>query len=82
MRIHWHTLAFKHSCGNQGTPLEVLVSADGCLCISGICIHCGENFDEAHSWASIMVNTTIVDYQKSLTVADPFEGVDLTKKPN
>lgn len=82
MRIHWHTLEFKHTCGRQGTILEVLVSCDGSLCLSGLCVICGEEFSESHPWASVMVNATIADYQKNLELKDPFEGIDPTKKPN
>lgn len=84
MKIHWHALPFTHiegdgsGCGKDASILEICVSADGCICVSGICIHCGEQFSSPEiPWATIMRSVAIKDYRTSLTVEVGGEFADM-----
>lgn len=77
MKIKWRALPFTHveadgsGCGKDATVLEICVSSDGCLCVSGVCIHCGEQFSSPElPWATIMRSVSIVDYKESLSLID------------
>ncbi len=73
MNIKWHALPFTHvednggGCGREAQILEICVSSDGCICVSGICITCGAQFSSPEMpWATIMRSVSVKDYRSSL----------------
>jgi hypothetical protein len=84
MKINFHVIPFKHSCGNNGTVLEMAARSDGTLAVSGVCIHCGVDFDEAYPWYAIMCSCSIMDYKRCQEFGkeDVFEDFVPIGKPN
>jgi hypothetical protein len=77
MVIKWRALPFTHQasdgsgCGKEASILEIAVSSDGALCVSGVCIQCGEQFSSPEMpWAVIMRSVSIKDFKESLSIAD------------
>ena len=62
MKIHWHKLSFKHSCGLAGTIIEVCVSRDGGITINGLCVVCGDEFSTEDTFANLIGKATMSDY--------------------
>lgn len=65
MNIIWRALSFPHSCGREGTILEVCVNRDGEITVSGVCAVCGEEFSVEDTFASIISKCAIKDYLDS-----------------
>lgn len=63
MRIYWHALSFTHSCGLEGTILEVCVSRDGGIAVNGLCVVCGEEFIIEDTLANLIGKSAIADYR-------------------
>ena len=79
MKIKWRALPFTHvasdgtGCGREATILEICASSDGCICVSGVCEHCGEQFSSPEMpWSTIMRTCSVMDYNDSL-VLEPSE---------
>ena len=64
VKTHFHAVGFNHSCGLEGTILEVCIRADGTLLLSGLCAVCGVQFSMEEPWAWLMVNCAIRDYTR------------------
>jgi hypothetical protein len=83
MVIRWRALPFTHiandgsGCGKEATILEICVSSDGCICVTGVCATCGEQFSTPEMvWADIMRSVSIKDYKDGLLVGKKTE-IDL-----
>lgn len=64
LTIRWRPLDFKHSCGLPGTILEVLVSSDGDICLSGLCAVCGKDFSASVGMVTAIRSCAIADYKQ------------------
>jgi hypothetical protein len=64
MKVHWHQLSFTHSCGREGTIMEVCVSSDGGIGVGGICVICGEDFSIEDTFAKLIAQSAIRDFLK------------------
>lgn len=85
--VRWHAVPVTHvatdgsGCGKEASVLEILVSSDGCICISGLCMHCGETFTSpAVNWWAMMQIATVKDYLQAEIPAEP-RNVVLCKEP-
>lgn len=67
MLIHWHSIPFNHSCGLEGTVLEIRATCDGDIILDGVCVMCGTQFSTKSTFIEIMRACTILDYEKGLT---------------
>ena len=84
MNILWHRIAFTHSCGLQGTILEVCVSRDGGIMFSGLCVTCGREFSIEDNFANLICKSAIQDYlrHKSQQPDDILANATIVGKPN
>ena len=62
MTIKWRGLPFIHRCGLKGTILEVCLSSDGSVAISGLCVVCGEEFTIEEDLFHIIGRMAVCDY--------------------
>lgn len=88
MIIGWHALPFTHieedgsGCGKDATMMEICVSSDGYICVSGMCHHCGVQFSSPQvAWATIMRNVAIKDHLRQVSVSDALEDMDVRGRP-
>ena len=84
MKIMWHRIAFTHSCGLQGTILEVCVSRDGGITFQGVCVTCGQEFSVEDTMADLIAKSAIKDYLhcKSQQPEELLINATITGKPN
>ena len=90
MVVRWHALPFTHidsaghGCGKDAQILEICVASDGSICVSGVCITCGEQFSSPEiPWATIMRTVAVKDYRTSLIPesVQGLEGMEVQGRP-
>jgi uncharacterized protein YceK len=69
MKTFWHELSFVHSCGLKGTILEVCVSRDGGVLLSGCCAVCGKEFSTEDTMPNLISKAAMRDYMKQKVTA-------------
>lgn len=85
--VRWHAVPVTHvavdgsGCGKEASVLEILVSSDGCMCISGLCMYCGETFSSpAVEWSALMQVATVKDYLQC-EIPEETRNVVMCKEP-
>ena len=62
MKVMWNRVSFECSCGLQGTIMEVCVSQDGGIVLTGLCVVCGREFSVEDNMANLIAKSAIRDY--------------------
>ena len=62
MSVKWHRLSFEHSCGLEGTILQINMTSEGRIAVSGLCVICGEEFTIEDEFLNMVRKAAICDY--------------------
>lgn len=84
MDTYSHGIPFKHSCGLDGTILKILITRHGVMIFEGVCVVCGEEFDEQFSITDAIAKAAVADYReyRKQNPQDILEDFEPDGKPN